>query len=81
LTISELAGALRRVADDLDRTLAYTAAAALPLEQAKADLLRVRRVEDGWFPAELDHAITEVDRASELVARSRQLVLDYLMRL
>jgi hypothetical protein len=81
LTISELAERLRGVSDALDRTAAYTAAAVPSLEEAKAVLLGVKRVEDGWYPAELELAIAEVNRASELIARGRQAVIDYLMRL
>ena len=81
MTISELADALRGVCDALDRTAAYTAAATGPLEEAKAVLLGARRVEDGWYPADLDLAIADVGRAGELVARGRQAVIDYLTRL
>jgi hypothetical protein len=81
LTISELADALRGVCDALDRTAAYIGAAAGPLDEAKAVLSGARRVEDGWYPADLDRAIAEVGRAGELVARGRQAVIDYLTRL
>jgi hypothetical protein len=81
LTISELADSLRAVNDSLERARAITAGVVPQLAEARAALLVVRQQPNGYTPVELDHAMAELGTAGDLIARARQSVMDYLMRL
>ncbi len=81
MTIPELVAALRAVSDALDRSGFATASATRSVEEARAALLAVRHGDDGWYPVELDVAVTDLDRAGEMITRARHAVTDYLMRL
>lgn len=81
MTISELADSLRAVNDSLERARAITAGVVPQLAEAKAALLVVRQQPNGYTPVELDHAMAELGTAGDLIARARQSVMDYLMRL
>ncbi|WP_156756790.1 hypothetical protein [Actinokineospora pegani] len=81
MTISGLAETLRAVSAALESAQGTLAGpAATSIEQAGATLASVRR-DDGFHPVELDQAAAELARAVELVARARQAVDDYRMRL
>jgi hypothetical protein len=81
LTISELAGALREVNVTLEQSRALTSSVVPLLAEAKAALMVVRQEPNGYHPVELDLAIAELGTAGEQIARARQSILDYLMRL
>jgi hypothetical protein len=81
LTISELAGALRAVNDALEQARAMTANAVPLLAESRAALLVVRQEPNGYNPVELEQAMTQLGTAGDLIARARQSITDYLMRL
>ncbi len=81
MTISELAGALREVNVTLEQSRALTSSVVPLLAEAKAALMVVRQEPGGYQPVELDLAIAELGTAGEQIARARQSILDYLMRL
>jgi hypothetical protein len=81
LTISELAGALREVNVTLEQARAMTANVVPLLAESRATLLVVRQEPNGYTPVELDLAMAQLDTAGELIARARQSIMDYLMRL
>ncbi|OLR92129.1 hypothetical protein [Actinokineospora bangkokensis] len=82
MSVWQLAEALRAASATLTGAQALlTGGAALPLEQARAGLLAVRREGDDFHPAELDLALAELTRAAELVALARETIDDYATRL
>jgi hypothetical protein len=81
LTISELAGALREVNVTLEQSRAMTSSVVPLLAEAKAALLVVRQEPNGYNPVELDLAMAQLGTAADMIARARQSILDYLMRL
>jgi hypothetical protein len=81
LTISELAAALRAVTDTLEQARAITATVVPQLAESKTALLVVRQEPNGYTPVELDIAMAELGTAGDLIARARQSIMDYLMRL
>jgi hypothetical protein len=81
LTISELAGALREVNVTLEQARAMTSTAVPLLAESRAALLVVGRDPNGYHPVELDLAMSQLGTAGDLIARARQSIMDYLMRL
>ena len=81
MTISELAAQLRAVTDSLEQARAMTTAVVPQLAEAKSALLVARQDPTGFRPVELDVAMAELGTAGDLIARARQSVMDYLMRL
>jgi hypothetical protein len=81
LTISELAGALRAVNDALEQARAVTASAVPLLAESRTAMMVVRQEPDGYNPVELDHAMAQLSTAGDLIARARQSIMDYVMRL
>jgi hypothetical protein len=81
LTISELAAALRAVTDTLEQARAMTASAVPLLAESRSTLLVVRREPNGYNPVELELAMAELGTAGDMIARARQSIMDYLMRL
>lgn len=78
MSVWELAAALRAVGDALGTTTATTQAAAREVEAARAMIAAAGRVDDGWYPPELDLALAELTRVAEQLTRAREVLADYL---